>query len=262
MYRVFFRVADRGEYDAETDDDWQLDGLTTTVTEADGIYTLTISGYKWQLMKPAIRTGYKWQCKDISNATNLVTALTVNRRRIDRIQHGTLQWRDSACQSGCDDETVLPVCLDRADEPRLPYVRPKPHAYNAVSGQWEQYTMPAGAPRWVTCNYVAGVELVNGQMDMTYAKPVAFLAASMLERSAADCNCAGRSYALDKYRDVEKTTLREMDFTRQTGLDSVQSERVLARPDHLDSKWGGRYGAVMAWRLVQAIKQMEGSQLT
>lgn len=254
-YLVYFAESDLPEDDAYTA--WQVRDVRCTVADAGGgDYTLTIRGGGYLLMPPAKRFEpyRRWRCLDDATAGNFVTKLQVYIRRLDSTQQGSLQWGKDPCTSanGCNDVTVRGLCLQRDDKPLAPVVRPMPMNYNTDLSEWQTY-QPNTAPDWVVANYVAGVPRVNGKVDPLYAKPIMYLAASLLVTDAANCGCMGLEDRLKQFHDVEKTTVKEQDLAMPNL--TAKSERVLAQKKHLEGLWGAHYGAVKAWNLVQSIKE-------
>lgn len=251
-FLVYFTNGDLPEGDEY--EAWQVRDVRCTLADAGGgAYTLTIRGGGYLLMPPNKRFGRRWRCLSDSTAGNFVDALQVYSRRLDSTQQGSLQWGKDPCTTpnGCNNVAVRGLCLQRDDKPLAPVVRPMAMNYNSEAGEWQSYGVNT-APDWVVCNYLAGVPRVNGKVDALYAKPIMYLAASLLVTDASNCGCMGLEDRLKVFRDVEKTTVKEQDLAMPNL--TAKSDRILAQKKHLEGLWGAHYGAVKAWNLVQSIK--------
>ena len=243
-YHVFFHEDDR--YLSEPKEQWELRDLTFTV---DGT-TLNITGGAYLLMQPSKRMGRKWECLELTDQ-NIVDKLEVWEFNLDITQHGSLQWGKRPCVSptGCNDVEIKDACFVRDDTETYPILRPSPRSYNETTLVWDSYDVTT-APDYVVVNYVAGVPLVNGKVDNRYAVPTFLLAASLLEGDVPECGCTGVTDRLKKYNSIETIRMKELDFDQSVAY----SDKVLATKNHLNSRWGGRYGAVQAWQQIQSIK--------
>lgn len=245
-YRFYFVESDRLNAPR---DRWEIRDLTYTVAGT----TMTITGEKLQLMKPAVRVGRKWQCKDADTAANYVTTIEVVQFTWDSTNHGTLQWGSQPCYTpnGCNGVTITPACLQRDDFENMPLLRPQPLQYDSDAGEWVAYSVNA-APDFVLINYEAGIPRDSrGYVAEPLNKAVFYLAASLLHSDGAKCGCDDLSHVelLASYRDVEKTEIKAV--TDDANNMPYTEERILAGRAQLDSLWRGRLGAVMAASIVQ-----------
>lgn len=244
-YHIYFHADDR--YLTEPKEQWELRDVTFSVNGT----TLTITGGAYLLMTPTKRMGRKWECLELTDK-NIVDKLAVWEFNLDITNHGTIQWGVRPCvtsPTGCNDIEIKNTCLVRDDTETMATIRPTPKSYNVTTQLWESYSVTT-APDWVVINYVAGVPLVNGKVDNRYAVPTFLLAASLLEGQAAECGCTGVKDRLKRYNAIETIRLKELDFEQSVAY----SDRVLATKEHLNSRWGGRYGAVQAWQQIKSIQ--------
>lgn len=251
-YKVYFTESER--YDGETKEQWEIRDVRSSVSNGT---TVTITGNAYLLLKPSLRQGRRWECVQ-DDLANFSTTVHVFSERVDTTNHGSLQWGKRPCLSSetdCNETTIMGLCLERDDTELYPLVRPTPKAYNNETQTWEKYNYNS-APDWVLVNYVAGVPRVNGLVDIRYARPTFYLAASLLNREAPTCGCQGiENDELEKYRQVQKAKVKEVD-AENINL-PIESERILAQKKHLDSPWGALYGAVLAWNMIYSIKNRD-----
>jgi hypothetical protein len=113
-------------------------------------------------------------------------------------------------------------------------VLPAASVYDATSATWAA-SPSCQEPDRVTVRYLAGVPLVNGDMDSKWATVVARLAAAELARPICACQEANR----ELYR-------WQFDAAIQSEVESYQ-----VSPEDLLCPWGTRRGHIQAWRFVQ-----------
>jgi hypothetical protein len=120
-------------------------------------------------------------------------------------------------------------------------VTPAASLYDATSGTWAAFPSTGCAtPNRVTVRYLAGVPLVNGDMNSAWATVVARFAAAELARPICACQEANR----ELYR-------WQFDVSIQSEVEAYQIS-----PGDLDNPWGTRRGHIQAWQFVQRMERV------
>jgi hypothetical protein len=118
--------------------------------------------------------------------------------------------------------------------------------YNADTGIWSSHGCGGCAsPSRIRLTYLAGVPLVNGQIDPTWATIVARLAAAELARPICACESANRE--LSRW---------QVDLARTGGNNDEQYGAISATD--LDNPLGTRRGQVYAWRQIINLRTLRG----
>lgn len=231
---------------------WEIRGFTASVHEEAGGYLLDIEGDAYWLLASDYRFARKVACANPDEAGSYLTTLEVWQRMVDETQQATLIWYKTDCYGQRCKEQRRAGCIELDGAPEYPLFRVKPAEWDTDAGRWKPYFIRR-APDRVEFHYIAGQPREHGRMHRPLAQAVFALAASMLRTDAAWCECdRPASTLLRELRDFERTTIATRD---SNNVEIEYDERVMATRSQVDSPWGGRLGAVQAWRTIQAIKQ-------
>jgi hypothetical protein len=261
---AFFASADRWDEDAELDA-WAIRPVSVSISGG----TATIRGRAWQLVKPVLYAdissprGYF----DPDDATNFVTSIAIYRQYMnpngDTVDTSmvTLLWETNpapfwACATCTGSSAYTPNAADPAGvgkavaragirDAALGIVTPAQAVRNATTGEWSRVS-------WSTCiepdrvevRYLAGLPLVNGQMDRNWQELVTYLALAELEGPI--CACEGVRARLHYW---------QFDLARTAG---ANDEAYAISPIDLDNPFGTRRGHVHAWKRVRDMRVLPG----
>jgi hypothetical protein len=220
----------------------------------------TITGPAWMLVKPLKYEGMGVAALDPDTAANFVTSLDVERHwtnpdglTVDDSQ-AVLIWETlpqpyyldyvpSSSDPAAIGQVVARAGIRNAD---IGEVIPAEAVYDAVSGTWyaESWCGPKRPPDRVKVRYLAGEPLVSGEMNWSWQKIIARLAAAELARSI--CGCAEANRELYTW---------QFDLSRAGGRDE---EQYKVSDEDLSNPFGVRRGHVYAWKQVKNLALMRG----
>lgn len=232
---------------------WRI--MPVRVSIAGG--TATIRGKSWMLVKPILYEGVASTAIDPSDATKLVSAVEVHVRSTDYDNQGTLIWETLpyphwACCSTSSDPAATATALARVGlrDSTTGIVSLGEAFYDAATGTWSSSDCMSWCrpPDRVTVNYLAGVPLVNQEMDKTWQMIVARLAMAELVRPICACDTANRQL----YH-------WQTDLARSAGNNDEQFGAI--SQSDLDNPFGTRRGHVYAWRAVRNLRLLRGFAL-
>ena len=258
---VFFSSADR--YDGSgLSQRWRIDPIRVEVTGN----TATITGAAWLVGKPALTaTPLIFQSVDPSNANTFVATLDVarvytdpNGQTVDDCQ-ATLIWETWPwpwyCQSSANvnnpyasDPAAVGKAVARAGirDSVMGVIAPSSAVYNASATppQWQgtpyaNYTTPDR----VQVRYLAGLPLINGQINPFWAEAVCTLA--IAELPGPICACKEMNVRIAE---------RQVDLARTGSGDQFG----LISGEDLANPFGTRRGQVETWKRVKDFRNLTG----
>lgn len=224
-----------------------------TVTNVGLVYTISFSRDQ-ALDIDHIETNdlVNTRAVDGLNDADFISTVDVMRVYNDPQQQATMLWEPpggagwcGTCGgSGCATcgYSVQTACLLTRGDPRLGMVAAHPATWNETNLSFDHARMPVGrAPDLIRYWYYAGLRNQNAecptlQMDEDWARIVAHLAASKLDRSPCACVSTRWEY-----------WSADLAFTH--GATELQSYTLSA--SDLGNPLGTRRGAVEAWRRLQ-----------
>lgn len=189
---LYFATADRhGEAIGEI---WRLRPLTVTISGT----TATFAGHRTLLVKPDPEFAVEPAELDAKTDTNYVDTLECYRAFTDTTAtsalpyQGVAIWKDiPGCSSGCTF-SLKELCLGENDNEN--------GSVFAAFGDPCTWPFADREPDRLEVNYIAGLPLVNGQMQPEMARCVAYLSASMLANEKCGCDRTNRILAYWKQR--------------------------------------------------------------
>lgn len=247
---VYFAAADRFDGTGASAR-WRVEPVRVSISGT----TATITGPAWLLAKPA---KYETQTAalDPTDDANYVTTLDVYRRTTNHdgtttaTSQGVLTWETlpagglGYCCGASTDSSTDPAAIRQAvarvgiRNARLGWVAPGEAAYNEDSETW--YTVnwsTCHQPDRVTIRYLAGLPLVDQQMDSYWMDAVTFLAAAELPRPGQGCDSANHWLSYWQF-----------DLARSSGANDEAYAGI--SQEYLNNPFGSRRGHVEAWRRV------------
>lgn len=260
---AFFAASDRWDDEAELDA-WAVRPVTITISSG----TATIRGRAWQLVRPVLYHNYVTERTiDPGDPDNLVASIAIYREYMDPngetvdTSMATLIWETNpapfwACATCAGTSPYTPNAADPAAvgkavaragirDAASGIVTPAQAVRNATTGEWSRVD-------WSTCyepdrvevRYLAGLPLVNGQMDRNWQELVTYLALAELEGPI--CACEGVRARLHYW---------QFDLARTAG---ANDEAYTISPTDLDNPFGTRRGHVHAWKRVRDMRGLTG----
>lgn len=229
---LYFITANR--HDEPLDETWRIRPLTITTTGN----TATLTGHKTLLCNPTPEYAVDAEPLDATIAANYVTSVECYRVFTDTTStaalpyQGVAKWKsDPACTSGCTFQ-ILPLCIgqQQSEQGQITVAFGDPCTWPYA---WE--------PDALQVNYVSGAPLVNGRMDKTLAKMVAYLSVSLLANEK--CGCDRTNRILDRLRAPE---LKFQD--NSAGATSFQEST---------NNFPMTYGGQWAWARVSQNRHIE-----
>lgn len=250
--RVYVGAADR--YDGSgVSERWRVNPVIFRLSGT----TATIRMAAWLLAKPIRQQGFASQPLDPTDVNVYVSSVDVYRSTVDTSSQATLIWETAPFPYWCRTQLAEPHSSDPASlatasarvgirNARSGLVTPAEAVYNATTGEWYSVLSWGRPPDRVTVNYLAGVELQDGNMAPEWAMIVTRLAAAEMPGPVSGCKEANR----ELYR-------WQVDLAR---TDSGGGDAVLGAvsPTDLDNPFGTRRGHVYAWREVQQRQLLYG----
>lgn len=246
---VYFSETDRlnGESAGER---WRIAPVSIAIVDGGA----TVRGSRWLLVTPITYEGLAAATLDPGVDATFVSSVAVyTRTTID--PQATLTWETAPypwfCSCATDNSADPAATATAAARVAIRdgvhgIVAPAEAVYDATSGTWSS-VLWTGC-RWpdrVTINYLAGVPLVNGQMDRDWQVIVARLAAA--ELTAPICACATANHALHTW---------QFDVARTGGGNDEAYGAV--SPEDLSNPFGTRRGHIYAWKRVKRLSQARG----
>lgn len=258
---VYFNAADRWD-GSGVSERWRITPVNVRI--AGGFVTVT--GKRWQVVKPVLYEGAALQTIDPAVAGNFAASLDLMQRWCNpdgttaTTSQGVLIWEtepeDCAC-CGCSaattssshDPAAWAEAVARVGERdfRLGLVIPGQAVYNATTGvwsavDWSQCTQP---DRVLIRSYAGYPLQSSGQMDAEWARTVARLAAAELAAPICGCDIANK----ELYR-------WQFDLARTAGNNDEAYGAISA--EVLNNPLGTRRGQVEAWKRICAEHQPRG----
>jgi hypothetical protein len=204
------------------------------------------------LVKPLLYEGVGVKALDPDTAANFVTALDVERHwtnpdglTVDTSQ-AVLIWETDyppSSDPASIGQAVARVGIRDADTGE---VTPAEATYDAVSGTWSAsgWCGVKRPPDRVKVRYLAGEPLVSGEMNWSWQKITARLAAAELARDICGCQEANRELYTWQF-----------DLSRAGGR---EEEQYKVADEDLTNPFGQRRGHLYAWKQVKNLALMRG----
>lgn len=251
---AYFVAADRLD-SADVGPDWRIRPVTVSISGG----TATIRGKRWLLVKPIKFEGLAVTANilDATSDANYASSIAIYQRTTGNAGEATLIYDTDpypgfCCATGASDSSSDPAAIATGtarmaiNDSRRGIIHYGGAAYDATTGVW--YSTACGGcvpPQRLQVNYLAGVPLVNGQVDPTWATIVARLAAAELARPICACESANRE--LGRW---------QFDLARTSGANDESYGAISAQD--LNNPFGTRRGHVYAWRQVEHLRLMRG----
>lgn len=226
-----FRDADRVDVIEGGEPTWQIRPVKVALSGGNAV----VSGPIWLLVKPTFLVRPAPQILDPTDPLNFVTSIKISRSYIDDAQQGLAVYKPHVCDSiaGLCDEQVKTLCLQPKNREQGVVI---PHITDTTAltcgCAWR-------APDRLQVNYVAGVPLVNGRVEHTYALMISRLAACRLSDRSGTTN-----------------TEHEIDYWR--GYPSTgkgDRETTMISPATQNNPFGLRRGEIWAWSVVLNLNE-------
>lgn len=224
---IYFTATDRNN--VTLDETWRIRPVNVTISGGNAVITGGIE----QLVKPDLTLEYAADNLSATNPLTYVTQVEVYRVFTDTTATDALPYQGVGewdAIPGCVDSScgfeIKPICLSEWD------------ASNSVV--WPAFGLPCAWPQnrepdRLSVNYLAGLPLVNGQMQKDMARAVAYLAASLL--ASEKCGCERSNRILAYWR----TPLHLLDSGQDRGF--TQKELESNPFDAIPSR-----GSIFAWK--------------
>lgn len=257
---VYFQTADRLFEDNWLSARWRIEPVNVSFLMG----TATITGKRWQCVKPSVYEDKNHYPIDPTVASNFITHVMIYRRYTNMTgqvsstnAQAALIWESRPCSWGCCDSTITGGTTDPASEGWVAgrsgirdsengIVIPAEAVYNAATGLWSalcECTDCCGEPDKVLVRYLAGVELdPKGWMPQEWRTLVARLACAELTRRICACDSANREYSNWQF-----------DLARVEGPETYQ-----ANLDNFNNPLGTRRGHIYAWQQIQKLARAVG----
>lgn len=258
---VFFAEPDRWDAGAPLDT-WRIAPLDVTIAEG----VATIRGNAWQIVKPVQYADPSVSATlDPTDLDTFASSLAVYREYIDSsgqtvtTSQATLVWETlpypliaccgaSPYPANSADPAAIGQAIARVGvrDAALGIVTPAEAVYDTTAAQW-------AAVNWATCTepdrvivrYLAGLALVNGQMQRYWQETVSYLTLAELEGPI--CACEGVRKRLHHW---------QFDLARSSGADD-EAYGAISQED-LANPFGTRRGHVEAWKRVVGLRSIVG----
>lgn len=258
---VYFTSADRWDAQAPLDT-WKIAPISVSISGG----TATIRGNVWQIVRPVLYADYSTpqQYYDPDDTDIYAASLTVyreyinpNGQTVDDAQ-ATLLWETNPwpywCVSGgspYDTNAADPAAVGKAvarvgiRDAANGIVTPGQAVYDSSTGQWQQVNWSLWQePDRVEVRYLAGLPLVNGQMERSWQEFVTYMALAELEGPI--CTCQSVRQRLHYW---------QFDLARTAG---ANDEAYAISTADLDNPFGTRRGHIHVWRRVKDNQQVIG----
>lgn len=248
---VYFTDTDRLDGDGPSEE-WRIRPVKVSIAGGNA----TVTGRSWMLVKPVLYQGVVRRVFDPADPSNFVTDLAVYIRTTDPDgtdfddSQATLIWETSpypywgACCGSSNTNAGDPAAVAKA----LARVglRDQLHgivsigaaSYNATDSVWTAINWGlCRPPDRVQVRYLAGVPLVNNNVDPVWSKVVCMLAAAELQRPICACEMLN-----------QKLYFYQFDLARSAGNND---EAYQISAEDLNNPFGTLRGQVYAWKVVQ-----------
>lgn len=257
---AYFTAADRWDELAPLDS-WKIQPLTVSISGGQA----TIRGNVWQIVRPILYADYSdpRQYYDPDDTSIYAESLTVyreyinpNGQTVDDAQ-ATLIWETQPWPFWCcgtspytpnaSDPAAVGKAVARVGirDAANGIVTPGQAVYDSTSGQWARVDWSTCAePDRAEVRYLAGLPLVNGQMDRPWQEFVAYMALAELEGPI--CACESVRQRLHYW---------QFDMARTAG---ANDEAYAISTADLDNPFGTRRGHIHVWRRVKDNQQVLG----
>lgn len=259
---AYFTAADRWD-DLAPLDSWKIQPISVAISGGQA----TIRGNIWQVVRPVLYADYSdpRQYYDPDDTTVYAESLTIYREYINpngetvSDAQSTLIWETNPwplwCLTGgtspytpnASDPAAVGMAVARAGirDAANGIVTPGQAVYDSTAGQWLRVNWSTGfEPDRIEVRYLAGLPLVNGQMDRTWQEYVTYLALAELEGPI--CTCQSVRKRIEYW---------QFDLARTAG---ANDEAYAISAADLDNPFGTRRGHVHVWRRVKDNAQMIG----
>lgn len=236
---LYFVAADRhGEAIGET---WRLRPVTVTISGT----TATFTGHRTLLVKPEPEFVVDPSELVATEDSNYVDSLDCYRVFTDTTAtaatpyQGVAVWKTiPGCSAGCTFD-IKELCLGEHDN--------EIGTVFASFGQPCTWPFPAREPDRLEVNYVAGLPLVNGQMQPDMARCVTYLAVSLLANEKCGCERTNRIMAHWNQR----VTTFEDTGNKATGFSK----------DFNNIPFPATRGGLFAWQRIKKWRDVESVSL-
>lgn len=258
---AFFTSADRWDELAPLDS-WKIQPVTVSISGGQA----TIRGNAWQLVRPVLYADYSdpRQYYDPDDETIYAESLTIYREYInpngDTVDdaQATLIWETSPWPLWClsSASPYSPNASDPAGQGKAVarvgirdaangIVIPGQSVYDSTADQWLRANWSTGfEPDRAEVRYLAGLPLVNGQMDRTWQEFVTYMALAELEGPICACESVRK-----------RLHYWQFDLARTSG---ANDEAYAISTADLDNPFGTRRGHIHVWRRVKDNAQLTG----
>lgn len=250
QFEVYVPTAGR-LHDTTTGEQWRIQPVDITISGG----ALTVTGYRYLLVKPALYEGVTRRELSATDDANYLATIELYQRTPSNTGEVTLiydthPWPWFCACSATDsssDPAATGTTTGRAgiNDSRRGIIHAVPALENTDTGIWSGNLASCRQPDRVTVTYRAGVPLVGGQMDPAWAVAVARLAAAELARPICACQSANRE--LQRWQ----TDLARTNAASDETFGAISAED-LANP------LGTRRGHVYAWRRINSLALMRG----
>lgn len=252
-FEVYVPTASRFQ-DTETGERWRIQPVNLSISGG----TLTITGYRWLLVRPVLYEGVTRRELDATDDANFLDTIAIYRRTAADASEATLIYDTQPwpwfCGCSVTDSSSDPAATGTTagragiTDARLGIIHAVPAIENTDTGIWSGNLESCRQPDRVRVTYRAGLPLVGGRMDPTAATVVARLAAAELARPICACQSANRE--LQRW---------QIDLAR-TGANEDEQFGAISQED-LRNPLGTRRGHVYAWRWINSQAQLRGFAL-
>lgn len=215
---------------------WRIRPVKVSITGN----TATFRGHRTLLINPEKETGVNAAKLDATVDANYVTSLICTRTFTDdtataaQPYQGTAQWKDIPdCFQNCTF-SIKELCLGEHD-----YLSGIVFASFGARIFWPFYDRE---PDRIEINYLAGLPLVNGQIDPEMAKIITYLSLSLLANEK--CGCDRSNKIIDRWR---------KPITRFEDSNGAGAAAFTANSTPFPMTVGGQY----AWSRVKRLRNME-----
>lgn len=260
---VYFASGDRWDAGAPLDV-WKVAPVSVSISGG----TATIRGNVWQIVRPTLYADAVDSATiDPTDTGTYAATLAVYREYIDPdgqtvdTSQATLIWETNPYPlwaAGCcgsspyPQNSADPAAVGKAiarvgiRDAELGLVTPAEAVYDASAGQWcEVNWSTCFEPDRVEVRYLAGLPLVDGQMQRYWQETVSYMALAELEGPI--CACEGVRKRLHHW---------QFDLARSSGADDEAYGAI--SQDDLSNPFGTRRGHVEAWKRVSSLRTLIG----
>lgn len=261
---AYFTPADRWDETLPIDN-WKISPLSISISGG----VATVRGKAWQIVRPILYANdVEALTFDPDDLTTYVESIAIYREYIDPngetvdTSQSTLIWETNPapwgwCYAANGASPYTPNAADPAGigkaiarvgirNAAMGIVTPDQAVRDATTGEWRRVWWSTGyEPDRVEVRYLAGLDLVDGQMDRTWQEVIAYLALAELEGPLCACESVRK-----------RLHYWQFDLAR-TGGSNDESYAISA--EDLDNPLGGtRRGHIHAWKRIKTLRQLVG----